>query len=56
MKKNYASIKQLSYKPSCGGIERTDQKQILWTGKLLSNPAQRYCATGSEQPGKKSGQ
>ena len=39
------SIKQLRYMPSCGGIERTEQKQILWTRKLFKSLEAKYFAT-----------
>ena len=44
MKKNYASINQLKYTPSCGGIERTELKQFLWTRNLFKNLAVKYFA------------
>lgn len=46
MKKNYKSINARRYMPSCGGIERTEQKYFLWTQNLLKNLAAKYSATG----------
>lgn len=45
MKKNQMSIKQLKYTPSCGGIERSELKTLLWTKNLLINLVAKYFAT-----------
>ena len=45
MKKNYMSIQQMRYMPSCGGIERTEQKHFLWTKNLLNNLEAKFFVT-----------
>ena len=46
MRKNNKSINTIRYMPSCGGIERTEQKHFLWTQNLMKKLAAIYTATG----------